>query len=778
MYSRKQLLTGMGVVALTLSLIPLQPILGKQTPWDNHIAAARQALHDGNYPEARHQLDDALNDTRTFQANDPRLGETYFCQGELNLNEQNYGQAKQFYQRALELEQKTPGTDELHIADTLYGLANAAEMTGDRELATILLKRVRDIWFKQYGPTSPKLLKVLKPMGIYATVSGDFPTAEQCYRQLVSLEEANSGGNSPQTGSALNLLSLILSRTGKYGESEAAAQRAVTILANAPEYRSMYEQALDNLSFIDYQLGKPAPNVDLGGTAPDSAPYVPVEKPRAIASASTGWLSPAATVSTSHSTATMVAAGESPRSGVGSQSAPLKTITPNAMAPITESVLHKFDYQTQPRSTGPSAPPVAASGTTAKQTPSAGTTQVALRPSTAIVKTGSQDYRPWETPAKNGVASDKAPHINWGTITYLASGKLITPEEYQGMLLANEAYELIRQEKYKMACDILYRALGICPDLASVHTNLGLVLSQMGNRPEAIDQLKQAIAIDPKKSAPWVNLASAFQIDGNLKASVATYAEFVHRFPSHPLAPKAQEIVAHLQKEMTEQSAVETALGASSVAALNDYLAYASHPGQMRWPDSQTTLHVYVQRGDNTVGYRPEYDGFCQQAFRDWSAASGGKVAFEFVKRPDGADIDWQWTNDFSKVSSVAEGGEANVQSSGKTIKHASVTVLTVNPSVDSPLSSNQVQAVCLHEIGHALGLIGHSPRPEDIMFCSMPAASLKPALSQRDIGTLVRLYQQGMARAPRHSGSTAWNRSRLTPVRNRSTAFVASAGF
>jgi tetratricopeptide (TPR) repeat protein len=736
MNSRTRLLTRIALVAVSVSLLQTPPMYAKQTPWDGHIGAGREALQSGNYIEARRQLDDALNDTRTFQAKDPRLAETYYCLGELYLNEQNYGEAKQYYQRALELQQQQPGFDQLRIADTLYGLATASEMSGDRELATILLKRVREVWLKQYGATNPKLLKVLKPLGIYATVSGDFATAEQCYRQLVSIEEATAGSNSAQAGSALNLLSMTLSRVGKYSESEPVAQRAVRALATSADYRSVYEQAMDNLSYIDHQLGKPEPKMDgaVEATTPPATAATTATPVEASAPATPVKQRPQATATSS-----------------------VTSVTPQAMAPISEGDNAKVEYKTQPKIS--MAPPVVnplagqSKPTVAVKVPATTSkvqTDLVMRPPTATVKTEPDEFRPWELAdqGKNGGnGAKKTQNASWGTISYLASGRLITPEEYQAMLLANEAYELIRQEKYKMACDILYRALGICPELASVHTNLGLALSQVGNRGESIDHLKQAIAIDPKKSAPWINLASTFQIDGQLRASVATYQQFVKRFPTHPLTPKATEIVTHLSKELREQNAVETALGGPrSVQSLNEYLAYATHPGEMRWPSAQTTLRVYIPRGTSVSGYRPEYDGFCQQAFKDWAAASSGKLAFEFVKQPDNADISWGWTDDFSKVASVAEGGEAKVDSSGKAIKHATITVLTQNPSIDTPLSGNQVRAVCLHEIGHALGIIGHSPRPEDIMYCSMPAATIKPTLSPRDLLTIQKLYQQGVA--------------------------------
>ena len=53
--------------------------------------------------------------------------------------------------------------------------------------------------------------------------------------------------------------------------------------------------------------------------------------------------------------------------------------------------------------------------------------------------------------------------------------------------------------------------------------------------------------------------------------------------------------------------------------------------------------------------------------------ASGGKIAFEFVKDPGSADIFWQWTDDPAKISSVAEGGETDVHWTAKHIQHANI---------------------------------------------------------------------------------------------------------
>ncbi len=46
---------------------------------------------------------------------------------------------------------------------------------------------------------------------------------------------------------------------------------------------------------------------------------------------------------------------------------------------------------------------------------------------------------------------------------------------------------------------------------------------------------------------------------------------------------------------------------------------------------------------------------------------------------------------------------------------------------------------VVTHELGHALGLLGHSPMRADLMFSETDETS---RLSQRDINTIRKLYQ------------------------------------
>ena len=58
-----------------------------------------------------------------------------------------------------------------------------------------------------------------------------------------------------------------------------------------------------------------------------------------------------------------------------------------------------------------------------------------------------------------------------------------------------------------------------------------------------------------------------------------------------------------------------------------------------------------------------------------------------------------------------------------------------------SPLAEKVVEAAARHELGHALGIWGHSPQETDALYYSQ--VSNPPPVSARDINTLKRIYQQ-----------------------------------
>jgi predicted Zn-dependent protease len=141
--------------------------------------------------------------------------------------------------------------------------------------------------------------------------------------------------------------------------------------------------------------------------------------------------------------------------------------------------------------------------------------------------------------------------------------------------------------------------------------------------------------------------------------------------------------------------------------------------------------------------FYPAFDKGLHDAFTEWVKGMGGAISIQYVKSKQESNIDCFFTDNFSQVHSIAEGGEAQLTwTNDGNFNHCTIVLLTAHAADNLTPSVNEIKGVCLHEIGHALGLNGHSPNSDDIMYCSETNNESKiPQLTARDLATLKKLY-------------------------------------
>lgn len=299
--------------------------------------------------------------------------------------------------------------------------------------------------------------------------------------------------------------------------------------------------------------------------------------------------------------------------------------------------------------------------------------------------------------------------------------------------LSAEACQYIRMLQYGEAEKLLEEAISVAPDLANAHSNLGYLYNKTGRPQQAIPHLEYASANAPEQPAPLVTLAGAYQLCGLFEKAIATYRSYLARFPYNPDRAFIGDILSRLENEYSRTLSIKSRNDYRD----DDYLLFSNHNGLLSW--AKNTLKVYIAPGTGVRGYRPQMAYLLQESFRVWESA--GPVKFEFVSSPLGCDIDCSWVDNPGYLASPGEGGEATMSYEKNHLRHCKIVLLTKRLNSDAIINDNEMSALCLHEIGHSLGLIDHSPNPSDVMFCTILSTKSKPALSQKDLLTLQRLY-------------------------------------
>ena len=181
----------------------------------------------------------------------------------------------------------------------------------------------------------------------------------------------------------------------------------------------------------------------------------------------------------------------------------------------------------------------------------------------------------------------------------------------------------------------------------------------------------------------------------------------------------------------------------------NNYISNAVYGNDiLRWDIKSFPLRVYFENPDDVPAY---YVNNINKALQVWTSKTNF-VKFTQAKDMQNADI----IVSFKDIpQDVCSGNVCNYavaytepEVSGKSLlKRMHLTFYKTNPKNDRFLES-EIFNTAQHEIGHTLGIMGHSSFPMDLMYSEkdndsnyFPSLTTQH-LSRRDLNTLVLLYR------------------------------------
>ena len=317
----------------------------------------------------------------------------------------------------------------------------------------------------------------------------------------------------------------------------------------------------------------------------------------------------------------------------------------------------------------------------------------------------------------------------------VANAQVGKDAESKAIQLYNSSVTLIRNGDFSTAENVLRQAWQILPDDANILCNYGLALMKMGKLQEANERLLRGTQVKPDYDLMWLNLGLVQEGLGDLVSAKASLERFISLAPNNPYSERIKAHIPEIDKLLA------TGVGPESLSKA-DYIDELSSDQKQRWSAARMPLKIYLKPGDGVPGYKPSYGAALEAALRDWIHALEGKMSIVKIDNQKSADIVVKWTNDVSAGINRSEGGDVRYLATPAGIDHADVTLLTLDPSPTVRLTDSLVYWISLHELGHGLGIVGHSRNPADVMYFSAPQ-KVNPQLSSRDVQTIRRLYSE-----------------------------------
>ncbi len=274
----------------------------------------------------------------------------------------------------------------------------------------------------------------------------------------------------------------------------------------------------------------------------------------------------------------------------------------------------------------------------------------------------------------------------------------------------------------------------------------GNSLFDQGRFPEAAAAYGRALEQDPKYTDAYYNRALANEMVDRQK-SLLDWRRFVEMAGESPdLKWDVARAKARIQILEAKTQLPEPLQSGRYVGSAGDYyreIARTSEGEQWR----EFPLKVFLSSAPDI-----KWQQGAREAYDIWR----GVLPLQVVAMPDRADIRYGWEESMQGVGHAGEESEwVYFKRVGDQITGRKVAVITVDLS--RSWSKDEMRAIFLHELGHALGIKGHSSDTKDIMFFQMqekhhrvplpnvPVAfswkTLPKRPSPRDINTLIRLY-------------------------------------
>lgn len=323
---------------------------------------------------------------------------------------------------------------------------------------------------------------------------------------------------------------------------------------------------------------------------------------------------------------------------------------------------------------------------------------------------------------KIGVSEDmRLAQLNQVHIAYVSEGA-----RQNAVKLYNQAVDEAARRNTDVAVSLYRKALAQNPAFLEASNNLATLLGEQKLFAEAEKVYLDAQKHFPNEAVLYRNLGVIYERTGKVQEALKQYRQYL-ALSVNP-DPPIRAIVENYQATRTTT--------ADYVASARD----ATQGRELLWPRRMVPISVFVELTE------PMHAMFLQDirdAFAQWEQATNGRLRFQEVATVPEAGIYISFKPG-PLMNSAGDVGHASFnmpESHSEKPESLKINITlntgTVGDGLPAEQRKEQIARLALHELGHAIGIWGHSSNPGDVMY-TRPIVS---ELSSRDLLTIRKLY-------------------------------------
>lgn len=250
---------------------------------------------------------------------------------------------------------------------------------------------------------------------------------------------------------------------------------------------------------------------------------------------------------------------------------------------------------------------------------------------------------------------------------------------------------------------------------------------------------EKALSTDPGNPRYRYFYAHSLLKLGDVKEAALQYNNILALYPDTDIAKLAMQSLSYINqyyKNAEKSTATKPLKPADLNLFADNYIENAFNPSGEITKWESMPISVYVEHGS--------YQDVVKKAFQAWQSACGSVLRFNMVSSPSAADIKVSFAESLEKTN-TGENYLAGISKpilKGNNFYKSEILLLVKDPDTRQPLPETSVYSTAMHEIGHSIGIRGHSPNSADLMSASVEENNQLTSLSKRDINTVNMLYR------------------------------------